>query len=66
MRSVLLHSIDKRVEQFIKNPHRYSWEIKQEKWIDNILMAETIHLTSYRLRLPLAGDGSVGQSGSVG
>ena len=27
MRSGLLHSIDKRVEQFIENPHRYSWEI---------------------------------------
>lgn len=43
MRSGLLLSIDKKIEQFIKNPHRYSWEIKQEKWIDNILMVEHDH-----------------------
>ena len=43
MRSLLLHSIVKRVEHLVKFPHRYSLEIKQEKWIDNILMAEQNH-----------------------
>ena len=29
-------STDKRIERYIKNPHRYSWDIKQSKWIDKI------------------------------
>jgi len=32
----IFQSTDKKLEKYIKSPHRYSWNIKQVRWIDSI------------------------------
>jgi hypothetical protein len=35
---------NEKIETYIKNPHRYSWHIKQVKWIDNLELVEPIRI----------------------
>ena len=39
----IFQSTDNNIERYIKNPHRYSWHIKQVKWIDKIELVEPHH-----------------------
>jgi hypothetical protein len=34
---------NKKLIKYIKNPHRYPWDIKQRKWLDSIIFIEPNH-----------------------